>query len=364
MKQTFIFVLTLMVCAGCTNSKFKIEGTIGDAADRMLYLEQLSQNDIVVLDSMRIKPDESFSVSSPAPEYPDLYRLRLGNDALIFAADSTETILIKATATNYGTQFEVENSPATEHIRLLRASARTLQEPSNALSEAEIQEALSAHRQLAKEIVLTNTRSLAAYYAVHQTIGGHYLLSPEKKEELPFWNATATAFDMYYPEYYRSKQLKEITLLAMAMQRRGNNDEVVEFDAEETGAIEINLPNRAGDLVSLSSLKGDVVLVDFNVFAREESPAHVLLLRELYNEYHKKGFQIYQVSFDPNKLFWMEQTRDLPWICVRDGNTIESTYISAYNLYDLPALFLLNREGDIVARPTYEELKDAISKLM
>ena len=71
-----------------------------------------------------------------------------------------------------------------------------------------------------------------------------------------------------------------------------------------------------------------------------------------------------QVSLDPNKLLWMEQTLGLPWICVRDANTIQSTYISAYNLYDFPALFLINREGDIVARPSYNELSAAVSKLM
>ena len=150
----------------------------------------------------------------------------------------------------------------------------------------------------------------------------------------------------------------------MAHQRKSNNSTEIEFEPEVTGMIDISLPNRAGDIVSLSSLKGKVVLVDFTLFAREESPAHILLLRELYNEYHAKGFEIYQVSLDPNKLFWMEQTLGLPWICVRDANTIQSTYISAYNLYDFPALFLINREGDSVARPSYNELSAAVSKLM
>ncbi len=364
MKQAFLFALTLLVCASCSNSKFKVEGTIDGGANSMLYLEQLSQNDIVTLDSVKISPNGDFSFTSVAPEYPDLYRLRLGGEALIFAIDSIETITISGNSDNFATQFTVTNSPATEHIRQLRASARALQSPSDTLTEVEILEAINNHRHLAKEIVLTNTHSLAAYYAVYQTIGGYYLLSPEKKDELPFWNATATAFDLRYPEYYRSKQLKETTLLAMAHQRKSNNSTEIEFEPEVTGMIDISLPNRAGDIVSLSSLKGKVVLVDFTLFAREESPAHILLLRELYNEYHAKGFEIYQVSLDPNKLFWMEQTLGLPWICVRDANTIQSTYISAYNLYDFPALFLINREGDIVARPSYNELSAAVSKLM
>ena len=90
MKQAFLFALTLLVCASCSNSKFKVEGTIDGGANSMLYLEQLSQNDIVTLDSVKISPNGDFSFTSVAPEYPDLYRLRLGGEALIFAIDSIE----------------------------------------------------------------------------------------------------------------------------------------------------------------------------------------------------------------------------------------------------------------------------------
>ena len=365
MKHFFFCAAVVLCLTACSEQKFKVDGTIANADNEVLYFEQMNANAPEVLDSVILKGDGAFNFKIAKSDYPDLYRLRLGNEAIIVAVDSTEHITIRGDkAGQFATQFEVDNSVATAQIAALRASIRNIQQEVEQLSNEELLAALEGHKQLAKDIVLTNTRSMAAYYAVYQTVNGVYLLSPYNKQELPFWSATATAFDLYYPEYYRSKQLKESTLGAIAAQRREQTANEVEFEAQETGLIDIALPNRAGDVVKLSSLIGDVVLVDFTSFTREESPAHIMLLRELYAIYHKKGFEIYQVSLYPNKLLWMEQSRELPWISVRDENSVYSPYVKSYNVGTFPALFLLNREGDIVARPTYEDLQKEIEGLL
>ena len=74
------------------------------------------------------------------------------------------------------------------------------------------------------------------------------------------------------------------------------------------GVIDIKLPDNKGHERSLTELKGKVVLLDFHVFAMDESPKRILMLRELYNKYHAQGLEIYQISLDPNEHFWKQQT--------------------------------------------------------
>ena len=67
----------------------------------------------------------------------------------------------------------------------------------------------------------------------------------------------------------------------------------------------------------LSDLKDNVVLVDFTVYNHVQAAAHNLALRELYNKYHDKGLEIYQISLDTDEHFWKTSADNLPWICVR-----------------------------------------------
>ena len=80
------------------------------------------------------------------------------------------------------------------------------------------------------------------------------------------------------------------------------------------------------------------------------------MLRELYNKYQAQGFEIYQVSLDPDEHFWKQQTAALPWICVRDADGINSERLSIYNIQSLPEYFLIDKGNNLVGRS--EQIKD------
>ncbi|HLW10101.1 MAG TPA: hypothetical protein VKX35_06855, partial [Fermentimonas sp.] len=48
--------------------------------------------------------------------------------------------------------------------------------------------------------------------------------------------------------------------------------------------------------------------------------------------------------------FWKTSANNLPWITVRDNRSVNSSLLATYNVRDLPTAFIINREGDIVAR--------------
>ena len=79
-------------------------------------------------------------------------------------------------------------------------------------------------------------------------------------------------------------------------------------------------------------------------------------MRQLYNKYAARGFEIYQVSIDPDEHYWKTACEHLPWICVRDSEGEASGYLGSYMVRRLPTYFLIDRNGDLVARD--EQIKD------
>jgi peroxiredoxin len=111
-----------------------------------------------------------------------------------------------------------------------------------------------------------------------------------------------------------------------------------------------------GDVRKLTDLKGKVVLLDFTVYQTQAGAPHNLMLRELYNKYAELGFEIYQVSLDADEHYWKTSAENLPWVCVRDGNGIYSTFASLYNVQSVPSLYLISRANVLDRRG--EDIKD------
>ena len=139
--------------------------------------------------------------------------------------------------------------------------------------------------------------------------------------------------------------------------------EVDEDKVQETGIIDINLPDINSNLHSVLDLKGKVVLIDFTVYAAQESAERTRLMRTLYEKYHAQGFEIYQISLDDDVHFWKFSCENLPWVCVHetDGTT---THI--YGVANLPTFFLVNRQNEIVLRSDFMKgsLEENIQKLL
>ena len=108
-----------------------------------------------------------------------------------------------------------------------------------------------------------------------------------------------------------------------------------------------------------------MVLLDFHVFAMDESPARILTLRELYNKFHAQGLEVFQVSLDSDEHFWKQQTAALPWINVFDPDGLQSQYVMMYNMQAVPDFFLIDRNNNLVKRAAQiKDLEAEIKKLL
>ena len=120
------------------------------------------------------------------------------------------------------------------------------------------------------------------------------------------------------------------------------------------------LKDNRGNVRRLSDLKGKVVLLDFHLFSGDGSADRIMMMRDIYNKYHSRGFEIYQVSVDADEHFWKTKTAALPWISVRmdDNNT---KVLSNYNVQAVPTFFLLDKNVNVVKRDA--QMKDVNAEI-
>ena len=111
-------------------------------------------------------------------------------------------------------------------------------------------------------------------------------------------------------------------------------------------------PTPTGELVSLASLKGKVTIIDFWASwcrpCRIENPNLV----RLYKRMHDKGLEIVGVSLDKNQSSWARAIEDdgLSWNHVSNLKYWQDPIALLYGVRSIPAAFVLNKEGVIVAK--------------
>lgn len=373
--QAAVLAFAAILLFSCGGERFNIQGNIEDAEDSVVYLENLSLEGPVKIDSVRLSADGDFHFSDVRPEAPEFYRLRIAGQIINLAIDSTETVTVKAKMPDMARDYEVSGSEDCQRIKELALKQIALQNKIIAVQNDgnmtiaaisdSVQNMLAAYKKEVKhDYIFKDPKALSSYFALFQAIGPYLIFNPKNnKEDIKAFAAVATSWDTFRPGSERGENLHNIAIQGMKNERIiANQQQEMIIDAnmvKEANLIDIKLRDNKGIVRSLTELKGKVVLLDFHVFALDDSPARILSLRELYNKYSDKGFEIYQVSLDSDEHFWKQQTAALPWISVWDENGIGSSYIYTYNIQTIPDYFLIDRENILVGRASQIEDIDA-----
>ncbi len=367
--------LMMLGAVSCSNKKFEVSGNITDAKDSLLYFENMSLNGAVVVDSTKLDADGNFSFAVDAPSAPEFYRLRIAGQIINVAADSTEHVTIKAAYPTMASQYEVSGSDECSKIKELAIGQMALQASINNivrntnLNDDVMRDSIRVILAQYKEGVKNNyifkePMKAYAYFALFQTITLGYenvlVFNPRSNEDdVKVFAAVATSWDTYYPKAERGLNLHNIAIEGLKNIRIMKAEQQQTVDpskVEYTGVIDIALPDNKGNIRKLSSLKGKVVMLDFHLFATKESTARIMQLRELYNKYHAQGFEIYQVSIDPDEHFWKTSVAALPWICVHSDDGLNAAELGMYNVRDIPTYFLIDKNNVLQKRDV--QIKD------
>lgn len=367
--------LMMFGAVSCSNKKFEVSGNISDAKDSLLYFENMSLNGPVVVDSTKLDADGNFSFAVDAPSAPEFYRLRIAGQIINVAADSTEHVTIKAAYPTMASQYEVSGSDECSKIKELAIGQMALQASINNivrntnLNDDVMRDSIRVILAQYKEGVKNNyifkePMKAYAYFALFQTIALGYenvlVFNPRSNEDdVKVFAAVATSWDTYYPKAERGLNLHNIAIEGLKNIRIMKAEQQQTVDpskVEYTGVIDIALPDNKGNIRKLSSLKGKVVMLDFHLFETKESTARIMQLRELYNKYHAQGFEIYQVSIDPDEHFWKTSVAALPWVCVHSDDGLNAAELGMYNVRDIPTYFLIDKNNVLQKRDV--QIKD------
>lgn len=343
-----------LLLAGCSENKWNAEGTITGAEGKSLVIEAPNgTGGWYPVDTVLIGKGGSFKVSGEPFGHPELLRLTLDGQSAYFPLDSTETVHIQADAASLQASTRLSGSESADRMQevndLIAKVARTGGENAVAFDS-------DLKRSLA-EVILRDPADIVAYYLVFHRVGETRIFSPEEKSDLRIIGAVANAYTQHRPSDPRTALLKELYLSnRKVVMPSAPTDTIV---AEEMKFPDISLIDETGMKRSLSDVadKGQVVILCFTAYTAQGSQALNVELNKVYTAHKAQGLEIFQVGLDDDEFQWRQSAKNLPWITVYNSPGDGAQSLLDYNIGSLPAIFILNRQGDLVERV------DAVNRL-
>jgi peroxiredoxin len=228
---------------------------------------------------------------------------------------------------------------------------------------------MAAYQAKSQEISTKFADVMSAYYEkVQQAIADCIAQFPDAE-------AAAYMFDVYnnntpLAEYEAgfnnfSDKVKDSFLA------QGAREELACRKATMPGAVapDFTLNDPEGNPVTLSSLRGQYVIVDFWASWCKPCRAGVPDMKKLYAKYHPKGLEIIGVSDDSDHDAWKKaiEQDQTPWIHVVDEFPVENKPArvgSLWGVHYIPSYFLLDKEGKIIGKMEHEELAAKLAELL
>lgn len=374
-SKSIMLMAAAAAMAACTTGA-KIDGTVETAPSSEVIVKLLDVNRYQVLDTVATDASGRFSykveVEKGQPEFIYLFYKDTKIASLLLEAG--DKVDVKADTLG---NFAVEGSEESLKLAAVEkdyadAYGRLAAIASKLEKAADAEEVAALNRQISKEYVdyyrncvkyvLANSKSLTAVPVLYQNFGADLPVFAQNTDAIHFMNVS-DSLAAVYPESKYVKALKK-----EAERRYGYLElEARLQDAQEVGFPDIVLPDINAQKIKLSEVDSKVIMVYFwTVNDAAQKMFNLDFLKSIYDDYHKKGFEIYQIALDPDKTQWAQvvKQQNLPWINVCDALGADSPYVTLYNLAALPAAFII-ADGDLVDGQVVDEksLRKLLDKL-
>jgi thiol-disulfide isomerase/thioredoxin len=368
-KKIILYIMAAFLIGSCKNNTVNISGTlVNPVSGTYIFLDELKSDKLTSVDSIKVTDDGKFAFKKEI-NFAAFYLLKVStNNFLTMLIEPGEKVTINARYDSLNYPSSVTGSKGTESMaeynRTLKKTIDKLtglnkiyMENSESPELPKVIESLDSMAQAylteinsyTKSYIDKNINSLVSLVALYQQVAPNvYVLNPSR--DLKYYVKVDSSLSILYPEYEPVTSLhNQVQQLVASVKGESS---VAPDSKGGTEAPEISLPTPEGDTIKLTSTRGSVVLLDFWASwcapCRMENPNLV----KAYDLYHKKGFQIFQVSLDKTRDAWIKGIQDDQlgkWIHVSDVQYWNSVVVPLYKIESIPSNFLLDKDGTILA---------------
>ena len=282
--------------------------------------------------------------------------------------------VVADTLGNYTVEGSEESAKLAQVERDYADALKRMTAISESLDNAQtVDQAVTMRQELAQEYVnyyrsrvmyiLQNSRSMTVVPVLYQTMGANLPVFAQHTDAIHFRNM-ADSLALSYPD---SRYVKALRKEAERRMERLEMEGLID-SAQQIGYPDVELPDINGEKRKLSEVDAKVVILQFWTASDvNQKMFNVDVLKGLYEDFHDKGLEIYQISLDTDKILWAQVVKQQkhPWISVCDSRGAASPYAVSYNLEGLPAMFVIS-DGELVDGSVVDEasLKKLLRKLL
>lgn len=362
-------MLLSMAVLSCGESRtgWSINGNIAGASDQTLFIEEQSGAAWVIVDSVKADGEGNFSFTAlqPVVTGQPIYRLRLGENAVYFPIEGSESLTLSADTANMSLRHSLSGSIAAagfNRVDSLIALAVDRVGADKAADDPELVGSLA-------DIILNDSTCVVGYYALMRPVENKLIFNVNDRKKLGLIGALATRYKSLRPNDPRGAELEQRFIEA---RRAGRPTVGQTMEATLSGRPDLNFVRKdeKGNDRDLNAVldRGGVTVVNFIRYDDKLASANTLALGEAYKKYKDRGVEIFQIGFDPNRAHWQQNALSMPWTTVYSSPDESGEILVAYNVNPLdggPTTLLFNRNGELVKRVTNPaDIDKAIAEIL